>query len=426
MVDTDVDIRDFDARFHGKAMFPRIFMKCPFGSPLWGWQEQKIIFDYFLDSSSKIRVADVVTSLEKKVAGMFNVKHAIALGSGREAIYLGLQSLGLKTGDGVILPDYCCQSVLAPVLSLGLRPVFADIDERLQINPQSVARVVRPGVKALIIPHLYGRLADMDTLLAIARNHSLHVLDDAAQAIGMRHASGFVGTSGDCGIFSFGLFKPLSAMGGGMLLTDNDALFANATQLMSNAPRMQHSRSSVLKIWTKIFHRHWSYGLFLLNRMNSRPPTKALNHKGPQPMRPRTMALLDARLVDTMLDRLFSLRSSLIDPADHMRKGLAKFPWLQQENDNDYIGYPRWQIRLREDDYSSEKFRRLFAFLLRRGIEVQAGYRPLHQMMSERGLPVEGEFENSRFVHNRILCLPLAPTGKIDPLLGAFQQFSPG
>jgi len=424
-MDNELDIRDFEAKFHCKSMFPRIYMAYPSGEPLWGAKEHRIIFDFFMNSGSNYS-EEVVSSLEKKVAGMFNVKHALALGSGREAICLGLKSLGLKPGDGVILPDYCCQSVLAPVLSLGLRPVFADIDERLQINPQSVARVVCSGVKALIIPHLYGRLADMDRLSAIARKHGLHVIDDAAQAIGLRHVSGFAGTCGDCGIFSFGLFKPLSAMGGGMLLTDNDALFANASQFMSNAQRMHHSRSNVLKIWMKIFHRNWSYGLFLLNRMNSRTPSRAINHNRPQPMEPRKMSLLDARLVNTMLDQLHSLRSRLIDPADRLRKGLAKVPWLQQEIDNDYIGYPRWQIGLREDEYSSEKFKKIFASLLRQGIEVQAGYLPLHQLMIERGLPVEGEFEKSRFLHNRILCLPLSPTGNIDPLLRIFQQFPLG
>lgn len=420
---SEVDIRDFDARFHGRSMFPRIVLKSPFGLPFWGKQEQKTIVEYLLKSGANVR-EEVVTTVEKKIAGMFNVKHAIALGSGREAIYLGLQSLGLKPGDGVILPDYCCQSVLAPVLSLGLKPVFADVDERLQIDSQSVARVVRPWVKVIIIPHLYGRLADMDRLTGIARNHGLHIIDDAAQAIGMRHSSGFAGTCGDFGIFSFGLFKPLSAMGGGMLLTNNNALYLKAAQLMKSAPRMNHSRWEVFKIWAKIFNRRWTYGLFLLNRMHRRAPNRALNHTQ-QPMRPRKMAVLDAQLIDTMLDRLFLLRSKLAEPAGTMLHRLSFLPWLQQETDSDYIGYPRWQIRLRDEDYSSDNFINLFACLLRRGIEVQAGYRPLHQIMSERSMAVEGEFENSRILHNRVLCLPFSPKGKIDYLLRTLQQYSP-
>lgn len=159
------------------------------------------------------------------------VKHVIPVGNGTDALQISLMALGLQSGDEVITPTFTFVSTVEVIALLGLKPVFVDIDPKTYcMSPQSVRNAVSSRTKAIIPVHLFGQNADMETLLTIAKEHNLFVVEDACQSIGAEYTfsngrqvkSGCMGT---VGCTSFFPSKNLGCYGdGGAIFTNNDAL----------------------------------------------------------------------------------------------------------------------------------------------------------------------------------------------------------
>lgn len=159
------------------------------------------------------------------------VKHVIPVGNGTDALQISLMALGLQSGDEVITPTFTFVSTVEVIALLGLKPVFVDVDPKTYcMSPQSVRNAVSSRTKAIIPVHLFGQNADMETLLTIAKEHNLFVVEDACQSIGAEYTfsngrqvkSGCMGT---VGCTSFFPSKNLGCYGdGGAIFTNNDAL----------------------------------------------------------------------------------------------------------------------------------------------------------------------------------------------------------
>ncbi len=175
-----------------------------------------------------------VAAFEEALAGYCGVKHALGLSSGTDALLAALMALGVGPGDEVIVPTFTFFASAGTVVRVGARPVFCDIaPQTFNIDVGQVERRITPRTKAIMPVHLYGQLADMGPLLAIARRHNVPVLEDAAQAIGARLPDGrMAGALGVTGALSFYPTKNLGALGdAGALLTADDALFEIARKL---------------------------------------------------------------------------------------------------------------------------------------------------------------------------------------------------
>jgi len=214
-------------------------------------------------SSGRFILGPEIEAFEQEVAEYSGVKHAIGVASGTDALLLSLKALGVSPGDRVIVPSFTFFATAGVVHNVGGTPVFADIDPKtFNLDPADVRRILatnhelRTNIKAIIPVHLYGQMADMDEIMAIAEEYSIAVVEDAAQAIGaeylaraipgdqtisrghklgnhklrtMDHARGRLarkaGTIGHLGCFSFFPTKNLGAYGdGGMVVTKDDAL----------------------------------------------------------------------------------------------------------------------------------------------------------------------------------------------------------
>ena len=173
-----------------------------------------------------------VRALEGELAAYLDVARAVALASGTDALHLALRALGIGPGDFVLTSPFTFVATGTAISYTGARPVFADIDaETFALDPGR-AREYLAGkgagpkpegrVKALLPVHLYGLPADMDAILEIAREHQLHVVEDAAQAIGAEYRGRRVGSLGDVGCFSFYPTKNLGAYGDAGLATTQD------------------------------------------------------------------------------------------------------------------------------------------------------------------------------------------------------------
>jgi dTDP-4-amino-4,6-dideoxygalactose transaminase len=167
---------------------------------------------------------------ETAMAEYCGVAHAIGVGSGTDALLLALAALDVGPGAIVVTTPFSFFATASTIVRLGARPLFADIDPTtFNLAPASVAAAIAaaPGRVAGVVPvHLYGRLAAMDALGAVAERHGLWILEDAAQAVGARRGGRMAGSLGRAGCLSFYPTKNLGALGdGGMVLT-NDAVLA--------------------------------------------------------------------------------------------------------------------------------------------------------------------------------------------------------
>ncbi|MCW5892927.1 MAG: DegT/DnrJ/EryC1/StrS family aminotransferase [bacterium] len=166
---------------------------------------------------------------EAAMAEYCGVRFALGVASGTDALALGLRALGVGPGTRVLTTPFTFWATASTILRLGARPVFADVDpETLNLDPAAVEAVLaRDGADiAGIVPvHLFGRVADMDALGAVAARHGLWLLEDAAQAVGAGTAAGPAGSLGRAGAISFYPTKNLGGIGdGGMLLTSDPAV----------------------------------------------------------------------------------------------------------------------------------------------------------------------------------------------------------
>lgn len=165
-----------------------------------------------------------VSQFEEEFAEYCGARFGIAVNSGTSALHLALLSLGIGPGDEVITTPFTFVATAAAIRYTGARPVFVDVNpDTLTIEPAGIEAAVTSRTKAIVPVHLYGQMAEMDPILAIARRHALAVVEDAAQAHGAEYNGLRAGSIGDLGCFSFYPGKNLGAYGeGGIVVTDDD------------------------------------------------------------------------------------------------------------------------------------------------------------------------------------------------------------
>jgi dTDP-4-amino-4,6-dideoxygalactose transaminase len=196
-------------------------------------------------ASSELFLGPNTRAFEDEFAAYCGSRYAVGVANGTDALHLVLRAAGIGEGDEVITVSHTFIATIEAILQAGARPVLVDIDESTYtLDPEQVEAHITPRTRAIIPVHLYGRLADMDALLPLARQHNLLVIEDASQAHGAvdRHARR-AGSIGDVGTFSFYYAKNLGAYGeAGAITTDNEDL-ANRIHLLRShgeAERYQH------------------------------------------------------------------------------------------------------------------------------------------------------------------------------------------
>ena len=200
-------------------------------------------------ASQRFILGEHVLALEAEVAAYCGSAAGIGVSSGTDALLLALMALGVGAGDEIITSPFTFFATAGTIARLGARPVFCDIDPvSFNLSPQAVAQfidrlcVAKNGqlinratggrIKGIMPVHLYGQSADMEPLMAAARQHGLKVIEDAAQAIGTEYRGVRVGSIGDIGCFSFFPSKNLGAFGDAGLCTTNDAELAESMRVL--------------------------------------------------------------------------------------------------------------------------------------------------------------------------------------------------
>jgi dTDP-4-amino-4,6-dideoxygalactose transaminase len=174
-----------------------------------------------------------VEKFEKQAADYLNVKHAIGVSSGTDALLAALMAIGIRPGDEVITTPFTFFATVGSIARLSARPVFVDIEpDTFNIDPTLIEKAVTKKTRAIIPVHLFGQAADMDPIMEVAHKHNLKVIEDAAQAIGATYKGRKVGGIGHLGCFSFFPSKNLGCFGDGGLITTNDDDLAEMCRLM--------------------------------------------------------------------------------------------------------------------------------------------------------------------------------------------------
>lgn len=176
-----------------------------------------------------------VREFEKEWAKYLGAKYCFTVGNGTDALFLSLKALGIKEGDEVIVPDFTFVATAFAVSNTGATPVFVDVGiDSYNINPKEIESKISEKTKAIIVVHIYGNPADMDSILKIAKKYKLLVIEDAAQAHGAVYKNKKVGTIGDIGCFSFYPTKNLGCYGDAGAIVTNNTLIANKIMLLRN------------------------------------------------------------------------------------------------------------------------------------------------------------------------------------------------
>ena len=199
-----------------------------------------------------------IPEFEEKVTKYLKVKNAAGVQSGTAGLHMALQVLGVKRDEEVIAPTLTFIAAVNPITYLGASPVFIDCDDSLCIDPIKLEKFcseecdfldgilinkkTKKRIRALVIVHVFGNMADMEKIMEIAKKFNLKVLEDATEALGTYYTEGkykgkFAGTMGDLGVLSFNANKIITTGGGGMVVGDNYDLVEKVRFLSSQAKK---------------------------------------------------------------------------------------------------------------------------------------------------------------------------------------------
>lgn len=345
-------------------------------------EEVRVAIDGVLASSQYI-LGPEVKAFEEEMAEYCNVKYAIGVASGTDALHLALRACGIKSGDEVITTPFTFVATAEVIKHCGATPVFADINKRTyNIDPAGIETALSPQTKAIIPVHLYGQPSAMDEIMAIAEKHSLKVIEDCAQALGGEYKGKKAGSIGDAGCLSFFPSKILGAYGdGGMIVTDDSDIAEKARMLRVHGAK-------------KSYH-------YTLNGFNSR-----LDAIQAAILRVKLRHL--GKWVELRNERA-ALYSKLINDIDGIDA-----PHIEDYNKSSHNYYT---ICLSDARIDRDEFRN---HLSSKGIKTMVYYPlslHLQETYSDLGYK-KGDFPVSEWVQDRVVSLPMYPELSEDQIRG--------
>jgi len=202
------------------------------GTELFGQEERKEINDV-LETGMLFRYNHdqqrngiwKARDFEAEVRKITGAKYAHAVSNGSAAIAIAMAASGIGAGDEVIVPPFTFIASVEAVLFIGAIPVFAEIDETLCLSAEGIKKAVTPRTKGICLVHMCGTMADMDGIMAVAKEHNLILVEDAGQAFGASYKGTSVGLFGKAGSFSFDFFKIATAGEGGIFITNDEETY---------------------------------------------------------------------------------------------------------------------------------------------------------------------------------------------------------
>ncbi len=306
-------------------------------------------------------------SFERKVAEFIGVSHVVGVADGSDALFLILKALDIGPGDEVITATNSFIATAWVIVAAGAKPVFVDVAEDFNIDPERIAAAVTARTRAIIPVHLTGRPAAMDAVNEIARRHSLFVIEDAAQAIGARYRGRRVGSLGTAAGFSLHPLKNLGIYGdGGLITTDDSELAAKLRKLRNHGLRNRDE----CEIWG----------------FNSR------------------LDSMQAAFAEIKLALLDGWNARCREIATMYRTGLADYVQVPFDEPWEECVYHNFVIRTDQRD-------QLMAYLKDQGVDTRVHYPiPIHLQDAAKNLGYKlGDFPHAEKYAKTMISLPIYP-----------------
>lgn len=306
-----------------------------------------------------------VRTLEKRFARYCGTRFAVGVNSGTDALFLAMKSLGIGQGDEVITTPNTFLATATSIVAAGARPVFIDVRDDMNIDPGLIEAKVTDRTKAIMPVHLTGKPTDMNSILDIARRRGLHVIEDAAQAIGTEYHGKRAGSFGIVNAFSLHPLKTLNASGdGGMITTNDDSIYEKCRQLR-NIGLKNRSESEL-----------WGYN----SRLDS----------------------IQAAIVNLKFKNLDRWIAQRRRNAAYYRERLSPVVWVPEEREFEKCAYHIFVIQAERRDALRE-------YLSKNGIETKIHYPiPIHLQKCAADLGYKrGDFPVTERQSEIILSLPV-------------------
>lgn len=336
-----------------------------------------------------------VEEFEKSFAAYCDTKYAIGVGNGSDALVIALKAVGIKSGDEVITTAMSFSATAEAITSVGATPVFADCTaDTYVIDPVDIEKKITVKTKAIIPVHLYGQCADMDAINKIAREHSLNVIEDCAQAAGSTYKRKKAGSLGDVGCVSFFPTKNLGCAGdGGIIVTNDESIYRQCRAFRTHGSGLDGL---------------YAYGI--QNRI--KVSEESMDFNGNLPKYFNFLAGYNSRL-DAIQAAILSVKLPYLDKWNERRREIArqydekimnpaiKKPIIAEGNTHIYYVYT----------ITTEKRDELREFL--RQNEITSGVYfpvPFHLQVVYKKLGYKkGDMPNAEFVADRSMVLPMFP-----------------
>jgi perosamine synthetase len=348
------------------------FYRVPLSVPYWTRAAYREILRSFL-SGSIIEGPDR-SKLKAEVMERLGAVDAMVCGSGSLALEIALHACGVREGDDVIIPTFCCTSVLPPILALGAYPVLADIGEELNITAQTIEPVLTGKTKVIIVPHLFGNPADIQTIIDLADRWSVRVIDDAAQALGATIDGRPVGSFGDAGILSFGSEKVCFGLGGGVAVFRRKECLNGASKIDLPPAQLSPTLRTFFSTLAWRRWRHWTLPVQpFLSHANSGGPDSP-----PAPYRKENLANLNAAVALSLVKTLEKNIAARRARARAYRELLGDHPCLKLISHQPGSACLTQVVRVLPGAHGDDRSVRLIEALRRAGYEVQGSYVPIH------------------------------------------------
>ena len=339
--------------------------------------------------SSEFILGPAVHEFEEQLCRYLGAKYAVGCASGTDALQIAMMALDIGPGDEVITSPFAFAATAEAIVLRGARPVFVDIDpETYNIDVSQIADRITRRTRAIIPVHLYGQPVDLNPILSLAWDKGVHIIEDAAQAIGAQYDSRFLGTLGDFACLSFYPSKNLGAYGDAGAILTNDSVLAQKCRMITD-----HGSS--------VKYRHEILGL------NSR------------------LDSLQAAILSVKLNHLENWTESRIRIAHRYNEGLRGLDLITPHCAplRRHV-YQQYSIRTpKRDD--------LAAFLKNKDIGYGIHYPlALHQQPAFKEITGQAErFPVAETVAKEILCLPIFPElqdTEVDTVINSIHEFFKG
>ncbi|CAD6524298.1 DegT/DnrJ/EryC1/StrS family aminotransferase [Paraburkholderia metrosideri] len=316
-------------------------LRYPVYSPYLNGREKALVIDC-LDSTWISSKGKYVGQFEDTFASWLGAQEAITVSNGTVALHVALAALGIGPGDEVLVPSLTYIASANAVKYTGADVVLVDSERTYwQMDIEDAERGITSRTKAIMVVHVYGQATDMDAVMALAKKHSLYVIEDCAEAIGTRHGSAHVGTIGDIGCFSFFGNKTITTGEGGMVVTNNAEL----------AKKVRHLRSQGVSSEREYWHDAIGFNYRMTN--------------------------LCAAIGCAQMESINDLIAKKLQISEWYRQGLAGLP-VQVHSTRPGTVHSYWMVSIVVDDPCERDALR--AGLRGDGIETRPVFYPLHQM----------------------------------------------